>query len=195
MNILTFDLDFIFPEMNFIENDDEIKNCEVLKFLNQQSFNLYKEILKLNFKKIIVLEKHDDILSYIDYKKIKEVYNIDFHHDIYYLDEQKSAVELNLFENLEKEDKEACWFYQLYNLNNNIKYNWIGHENSEIVLSTLKYGFKFYLEEGSTLNPFNILNEIKIKNFDVLYIIKSEGYINNKQIDYCLKEIGNDFYT
>lgn len=191
MNLITFDLDFIFPEMNFIENEELIQNCNIDNYINQQAWNLYLSILNLKFKKIIILEKHDDVLNYINYKKIKEVYNIDFHHDIYYLDEQKSAIDLNLFNDLPKEDKEACWFYELFNYNKEIKYNWIGNEKSELVLSTLKYGFKFYLEEGSTLNPYYILDELKQKEFEVLYIIKSEGYINSKQIEFCLKEVKN----
>lgn len=185
MNILSFDLDFIFPKMDEInEFDEDNFKASGLEHLNSQAFFLFELILKKE-KNYKIIKSHEEILELIPFTQNINLYNIDNHCDIYYVDEQKSAIDLCCFEHLDKEDKEACWVYELYRITPNLKYTWIGHDTSELVKENLELGFRYFYKEGSSLNPFGIWEEIKDIEFDLVVFCESSNYMSQIQIEYC----------
>ena len=163
--IVCVDLDYFYPnnnskfdyciEENFYKQDNEFVDYNKLKYI--------KHIIKN--KKIILLDTHDEILSYINKNDV--VVNFDFHHDISYYKEDINN--FKIFKWLEKDYKESCWAgYAIKYLN--IDYYWIGDNNSYV---------------DSLLNKFSFKNDLTIEiKTDTIYLIRSENYINEKQFEF-----------
>ena len=157
--IISIDLDYFYPNNNSIW-DYILKNS-----FNEQSIETDLNIVnKIKYliknKKLILLNKHNELLKFIKSNDI--VVNFDFHHDIFYSKEDEKLIDY--FDYMDEDFKESCWAgYAIKYLN--IDYHWIGHHDSN--------------------NDINYENELTFElNSDIIYIIKSENYINNKQFNY-----------
>lgn len=172
MQIISVDLDYFYPNNNSIfdycvEENFHLQDCKKI------DFNKIKEIKKLlKNKKIILLNTHDELINYINFKD--EVINYDFHHDVIYDKEDFNL--LNHFKYLDTETRESCWAgYAIKFLK--IDYNWISDTDSYIENITKKVNFKI-----------NLTFEVKT---DTIYLIKSLNYINKNQFKFlwrCLFE-------
>lgn len=187
MNVLSIDLDFLFKMEEIEEN--KIDECGI-ELLNEQAnllFELILYLLKDKNKKIKIIDSHEKILKYINEECL--LINIDQHHDLHYSDLHCSMVDNNTFFDEEKEDQESCWVYWLHKNKLLKDYYWIGNEDSEVNIEILKYGYKFFLKEGSTLNPYFIYDYLKTLDFDLIVFCNSKNYISNEQYLYCLDKI------
>lgn len=157
--IISIDLDYFYPNNNSVWDyvlEDSFNEQSIETDLN--IVNQIKYLIKN--KKLVLLNKHNELLKFIKSNDI--VVNFDFHHDIFYSKEDKKLIDY--FDYMDEDFKESCWVgYAIKYLN--IDYYWIGHSNSD--------------------NDINYKNELTFElNSDIIYIIKSENYINNKQFNY-----------
>lgn len=179
MNIWTFDLDYCFPENSSIFDYSDIDT------FSKQNTPVYLYGIKLlkkliSGKQIIFLNTHDEILKYIN--NGDNVVNIDFHHDISYLVNEKTDLKYyyidNMYDYLPSEYKESNWAgYAITNLN--INYFWIGHKDSYIDDCIQDFNFKRLEYTDILKNKYP---------YDIIYLIKSENYVTEKQLN-LIKEV------
>lgn len=157
--IISIDLDYFYP------NNNSIWDYVLKDSFNEQSIETDLNIVNqlkylIKNKKLVLLNKHNELLKFIKSNDI--VVNFDFHHDIFYSKEDEKLIDY--FDYMDEDFKESCWAgYAIKYLN--INYYWVGHPNSN--------------------NDINYKNELTFElNSDIIYIIKSENYINNKQFNY-----------
>lgn len=102
MNILSIDIDFLFMDMNLIQKNFDTdltpsQSWQVVKWktkkdkfnYDESSYNFLLEILSSKIKKdtkIFKIWEHDKIVPLLENEKVKNstVFNIDYHHDISY---------------------------------------------------------------------------------------------------------------
>ena len=135
-----------------------------------KAFKCLCELLS-KYSKVIIIERHDEVLSYINYGDI--VYNYDMHHDIMYDDTDYRFLDPNIYKYTESSFKEATWAgYAIKNLG--IKYTWFRHEDSYT---------DYYLNQFNYEECFDLI----IPQADLVFVVKSPNYLTPKQFDYINK--------
>lgn len=194
-NILSIDLDIIMHpsidlynnEVNeedqpkqlwaYLENEYNFEKNKILDFDSLTLLNLANLIKVNKDKPIHFIINHEEIVDYLkkesDYNSSTyNIYNIDFHHDIWYDTEDA----LNKW----KQDKYDCgnWLGYLYFKKKTASITWLKASNSNM-LETPIYGGNFQLNT-MTLGDFYKLYKI---NFDEVYFCLSPQWVP-KQFHY-----------
>lgn len=132
--------------------NDKLKNIGV----KEKDLEITKKIIKNNFNSIMIADSHKHIYDFIeenyDFKNDINVTNIDFHHDLYGINDKW------------REDVDCGnWMVKLFQ-KYNCKYNWINQEDSD---KDIKSNDELY-----KVNELKI-NDIVNEKYDLLYICKS----------------------
>ena len=155
----------------FLENEYNYEKNNTLYFDPNVLLNLAKLIKNNQNKPIYFIQNHEEIVNNLkqqsDYLSTKyNIYNIDFHHDIWY--DTEDALEKW------KKDQYDCgnWLGYLYFKKKLSSITWLKAPNSK-PLGTPIYGKNFKLNT-MTLGDFDKLNKV---NFDEVYFCLSPQWI------------------
>lgn len=121
--------------------------------IKNEEFNIIKGVIASDFNKIMITDSHKHIYDFIEENFIEdklEVTNIDFHHDLYGINDMKR-----------NEVDCGNWMSKLFE-NYDCEYNWISQKDSDKELHSNIYEIK-------QLNFENLLS----MDFDLLFICKS----------------------
>lgn len=213
-NILSIDLDFLFPQLDDFMEIQREKNDTPNVYWNRMSKKYNKDLynLKPYFKasdlitqilsiirnnnlssNIRLLEKHQEILDFINEEV--SIINIDQHHDIYYSFLDKNAVSISI-ENENIKNFESNWVYYLYCKGLLNSYTWVGNYNSSYTLEHLRFPFSFYIpeEEIEYVNIYGISykleDDLKANKFDEIVFVISPYYTPiNKYVEKIVTDI------
>lgn len=212
--ILSFDLDFLFPQLDdFMEvqyNKGETPNDYWDRMSEKYDKDLYN--MKPHFKPQLVLDmifrtiksidnlkpsihlitKHQEILNLINDEV--EIINLDQHHDICYSHSDKTSAIIGDKE--EVKSFESNWVLYLHYKGLLKSYSWVGNLNSNFGIEHLRYPFSFYLpvDEIEYCNQYGISDKIEdlLRNnkFDKIVFVLSPYYTpNNKYINDIIHNI------
>lgn len=122
--------------------------------IKENDYNVMKELIANNFEKIMIADSHKHIYEFItdDLEDDEiDVYNIDFHHDLYGIN------------NIRRQDVDCGnWMVKLFD-EFDCNYFWINQEDSDKKLEN---------ENFCDLKEMKI-EDLKKESFDVLYICRS----------------------
>lgn len=175
--ILTIDFDIIMnPSIDWY-NDSEL---EVDEFLNRFDFmpvltadlNLYRDLTEIVLKyidNITFIYNHHDIVDFLKNEEEPfELYNIDYHHDIGYGEDNEWHIPLS-----EDDYHEGNWVRYLYNINKIQKYIWYKSYYS----SSPDEEIEKYLSEEHLIHNVNMDLFTKEIEFDRIYICLSPEWV------------------
>lgn len=191
MNIVSIDFDIIMHRSVNLYNDsvdddysiqrilDENKNCGFIPIPDLFLYNhltnfLIQCVKKLPADKIKFIEDHDEICQYFKENEVKgdfNIFNIDFHHDVAYADED--------IENRVKDLDCGNWVKYLFERYPNFKqYIWINIKESIPLNKELfgSYTSKIFPQD---LKKYNL--DALVKSADVLYICRSSPWVPLEQ--------------
>ena len=136
---------------------------EKLKLLVEKCKNLPEE-------NILFAQEHQQIGKMIKKIDLCDVYNIDYHHDVFYNDHQKARAEAGRFSS-------DNWVWCTYKLNKLNSYYWVS--TNQFMLKNLKPQQKVEQEffDSIKLTP---IDKIMDETFDYLFVCISEHYFPYK---------------
>ena len=195
MNIVTIDFDIIMHRSLNIYNDlvDDDNSIQTLLNENKEAhfvpnsdlflYNYLTQFVlkcakKLPQEKIIFIESHEDILDYIENGQLNlqeafNVFNIDFHHDIAYAEEDMKEI-------IEEADC-GNWVKYLFN-------HYSSTFNQYVWVNTDESGDAYDVRFSTTINKKTIVYNIKkynldalVKSADILFICRSIPWVPDEE--------------